>query len=55
MCGCCAPLALKIKEAKGQPDDEEAADDANIRDGGNVGGSDEPEKPPVETEGPDRV
>ena len=57
MCGCCAPIAFKIKEAKGQADDEEAADDANIVDGGDVQGSDDgaSQSEGVKTQGPDNV
>lgn len=57
MCGCCAPLSLRIKEARGQGTDEEAADDANIVDGGDVEPSDEgsPKKAGLEKEGPERV
>ena len=57
MCGCCAPLSLKIKEARGQHDDEEAAGDANIVDGGDVDGTDDdvPDKGGTESTGPERV
>ena len=53
MCGCCAPVRLKIKEARGQNKDEEAAEDANIVDGGDMNESDE--EGGVETEGPAKV
>lgn len=57
MCGCCAPLSLKIKEARGQHDDEEAAGDANIVDGGDVDSTDDdvPNKGGTESTGPERV
>lgn len=56
MCGCCTPIALRIKEARGQHPDEEAADDANVRDGGDVerqGSS--PGKEGNEVQGPEMV
>ncbi len=57
MCGCCAPLSLKIREAQGQPDDEHGADDANVVNGGDIESTegDVPDKGGTEVVGPERV
>ena len=57
MCGCCAPLSLKIKEARGQNEEEEAADDANVVNGGDVESTDDdaPDKGGTEVAGPEKV
>lgn len=57
MCGCCAPLSLKIKEARGQPEDEEAAGDANVVNGGDVDSTDDdvPDKGGPKVVGPENV